>query len=57
MFSSERLDEHWERLDHFEGDGYERVMTVATLPGGATVEAHVYVLRSRREDLDSDVSS
>jgi gamma-glutamylcyclotransferase (GGCT)/AIG2-like uncharacterized protein YtfP len=45
VFSSESLDQHWERLDEFEGDGYERVLTSARLRGGATVSAHIYVLR------------
>lgn len=26
LFSSERLTEHWARLDQFEGGGYERVL-------------------------------
>jgi gamma-glutamylcyclotransferase (GGCT)/AIG2-like uncharacterized protein YtfP len=45
VFSSESLDEHWERLDAFEGCGYERVLTSATLRGGEKVKAHIYVLR------------
>jgi gamma-glutamylcyclotransferase (GGCT)/AIG2-like uncharacterized protein YtfP len=45
LFTSERLTEHWERLDEFEGDGYERVLTVVRLPGGRVAEAYVYVLR------------
>ena len=28
VFSSDELDAHWERLDEFEGAGYERVLTV-----------------------------
>ncbi len=46
VFSSDELGEHWERLDRFEGEGYERALTVATLPGGRTLEAHIYVVRS-----------
>jgi len=45
VFSSESLDEHWDRLDDFEGDGYERVVTGARLRSGGTVDAHIYVLR------------
>jgi gamma-glutamylcyclotransferase (GGCT)/AIG2-like uncharacterized protein YtfP len=44
VFSSETLGEHWQRLDDFEGDGYERIVTAAKLLSGQTVEAHIYVL-------------
>jgi gamma-glutamylcyclotransferase (GGCT)/AIG2-like uncharacterized protein YtfP len=53
VFTSDGLDEHWERLDDFEGDGYERMMTVATLRGGETVEAHIYVLRGATASASS----
>jgi gamma-glutamylcyclotransferase (GGCT)/AIG2-like uncharacterized protein YtfP len=46
VFSSDELDAHWERLDEFEGAGYERVLTVAGLDSGGAVEAHIYVLRA-----------
>jgi len=46
VFSSEELAGHWGRLDEFEGEGYERVLTVAGLESGVAVEAHIYVLRS-----------
>jgi len=49
VFSSEELDLHWERLDEFEGDAYERVVTLVALPGGEGVEAHIYVLRTSPE--------
>lgn len=45
LFSSERLGEHWARLDEFEGEGYERVLTTVKLANGAKVEAYVYALR------------
>ncbi len=45
LFSSAKLSEHWERLDHFEGDGYERVLTSTRLRGGETAVACIYVLR------------
>jgi len=45
LFSSESLGEHWARLDEFEGEGYERVVTAVKLMDGATVEAYVYALR------------
>ena len=47
LFSSDRLAEHWARLDAFEGDGYERVVTTVTLANGNRVEAYVYALRGR----------
>ena len=45
VFTSDALDEHWERLDDFEGDGYRRVLTTVELGDGRTVEAHIHVLR------------
>lgn len=45
LFSSEGLDRHWRRLDDFEGDGYQRVLTSTRLQNGQTVEANIYVLR------------
>lgn len=45
VFSSAELAAHWARLDEFEGEGYERVLTTATLGDGTVVEAYVYVLR------------
>ena len=45
LFSSESLPEYWARLDEFEGEGYERVLTMAKLEDGTTVEAYIYKLR------------
>ncbi|WP_052110175.1 gamma-glutamylcyclotransferase family protein [Knoellia sinensis] len=45
LFSSEELARHWERLDEFEGEGYERVLTRVTRDNGETVDAHIYVPR------------
>ncbi len=43
LFLSADLPDHWSRLDAFEGEGYERVLTrVATAEG--EVEAYIYVL-------------
>ena len=44
VFTSEELDQHWQRLDEFEGEGYRRVVTSATLADGGVVETYVYVL-------------
>ncbi|WP_310528093.1 gamma-glutamylcyclotransferase [Nocardioides sp.] len=42
LFVSAHLDEHWARLDEFEGIGYRRVTTLAASKAGL-VEAQVYV--------------
>jgi gamma-glutamylcyclotransferase (GGCT)/AIG2-like uncharacterized protein YtfP len=44
LFSSESLDGHWARLDEFEGDDYERVLTTAKRENGTTVDAYIYRL-------------
>ncbi len=44
IFTSPELEEHWERLDRFEGEGYQRVVTTARLADGTAVEAHIYQL-------------
>lgn len=45
VFTSDSLAEHWARLDAFEGEGYERVVTMAKLGDGTAVGAFIYVLR------------
>ena len=45
VFVSEKLGEHWNELDAFEGEEYERIRTLARLRDGATVEVFIYVLR------------
>lgn len=44
VFSSDDLGNHWQRLDEFEGEGYERVSVMATLENGQTITAFVYAL-------------
>ena len=44
LFTSESLDKHWARLDEFEGNGYERVLTSAKRQDGTTVDAYIYRL-------------
>ena len=44
VFESPTLPQHWERLDAFEGPGYERVLTSVSTPAG-TVAASIYVHR------------
>ena len=45
IFSSDSLAEHWARLDEFEGEGYERVLTIVKLKDGRKLQAYVYALR------------
>jgi gamma-glutamylcyclotransferase (GGCT)/AIG2-like uncharacterized protein YtfP len=44
LFSAPTLEEHWERLDAFEGEEYRRVRTTVDSAEGP-VEAWVYELR------------
>ena len=44
LFSSKYLDDHWIRLDEFEGEDYERVLTTARRQDGTTVDAYIYRL-------------
>lgn len=46
VFSSKYLIEHWGRLDEFEGEEYERVLTAVRLKDGKTVDAYIYQLRT-----------
>lgn len=46
IFSSNELQSHWTRLDAFEGDRYQRVLTQATLKNGDRVEVYIYQLHS-----------
>ena len=45
LFSSGALGEHWDRLDEFEGSGYQRVLTQVRRDDGEVVDAYVYVAR------------
>jgi gamma-glutamylcyclotransferase (GGCT)/AIG2-like uncharacterized protein YtfP len=45
LLSSESLDKYWARLDEFEGEGYERVLTSAMRQDGTAVDAYIYRLR------------
>lgn len=47
LFSSESLAEHWARLDEFEGEGYERVLTTVKLEDGTAVDAYIYRLSGK----------
>jgi gamma-glutamylcyclotransferase (GGCT)/AIG2-like uncharacterized protein YtfP len=43
VFESAELPEHWNRLDEFEGCGYQRVVAMVTTQGGEQ-SAWIYVL-------------
>lgn len=47
LFTSADLPEHWGRLDAFEGEGYERVMTRVTLEDGEGTDAYIYALADK----------
>ena len=49
LFSSEQLAKHWARLDEFEGEGYERILTTVKLEDGTAVEAYIYQLSNGQE--------
>ncbi len=44
LLTSPQLDQHWSRLDAFEGSGYRRVEVTVQIDGGEQVEAFVYAL-------------
>ena len=46
LFESPDLPAHWSRLDAFEGDDYQRVVTRVSTPDG-DVDACIYVLARR----------
>lgn len=44
ILESPNLEDFWDALDEFEGEGYVRVLTEAKLSDGRTVSANVYTL-------------
>ena len=46
LFTSENLSDHWEALDKFEGEAYERVQTKVKHKDGKVIVAYIYTLRS-----------
>ncbi len=46
LLSSEDLAEHWPGLDAFEGEEYQRVLTVVRLADGTNLDAYIYRLRT-----------
>ncbi|MDO4251079.1 MAG: gamma-glutamylcyclotransferase family protein [Moraxella sp.] len=49
VFASDSLSAHWDRLDAFEGDGYERVLIKVQLDTGEVLEAFVYALSQKEQ--------
>ena len=47
VFTSDNLARHWNELDDFEGDEYERVIVEVHMDDHRLIEAHVYVLKQR----------
>jgi len=45
LFSSDTIANHWDTLDAFEGDAYERVLTSVERPDNSIVEAYIYILK------------
>ena len=45
LFFSEALENHWQALDEFEGEGYERVLILAETADGNQLEAQIYGLK------------
>jgi len=46
LFKSNNLLNHWNMLDDFEGEGYERVIAKAKLKDESIVETYIYTLRN-----------
>lgn len=44
VFSSDELGRHWDRLDAFEGEAYQRVLTKVALVDQRSIDAFIYVL-------------
>lgn len=45
LFISDNLPHHWQVLDDFKGEEYQRIPTTVRLSEGGTIEAYVYALR------------
>ena len=44
VLESVTLDEHWNRIDNFEGEGYTRVLTKVNTKDGQ-LDAYIYVVK------------
>lgn len=47
VFTSENFTKHWQKLDDFEGEAYQRLLTQVKLDDGRVVDAFVYALASK----------
>ena len=45
LYSSDKLDDHWDELDDFEGEEYKRVLITVRTKDRMAVEAYIYILR------------
>ena len=45
VFSSANLDKHWEQLDRFEGEEYQRVEAEVSLADHSSLLVWLYVLK------------
>lgn len=45
LFHSDNLADHWNTLDEFEGEGYERVPVEVTTASGDIVDSFIYMLK------------
>ena len=48
FFSSEKLTEHWDALDEFEGIQYQRVRVQGVLESGERVDAWTYEMKPKQ---------
>ena len=44
LFCSNELTDHWEILDEFEGESYNRILAEVTLRDNSTVDAYIYTV-------------
>ena len=54
LFSSGDLPRHWDRLDDFEGPGYDRVIAQVTRDDGEVVTAYVYAAATTSGEPSAD---
>jgi len=46
IFCSDKLGNHWDELDEFEGQDYERVLARVKTKDKIAIEAYIYVIRA-----------
>jgi len=45
IFSSNKLPQHWEQLDQFEGEEYQRTLVSVTLENNQSKQVYAYLLK------------